>query len=425
MTKKKRKSNAAMVSLLSTVIGSAVLGIFAASFSPAFAATISQSQSATQPAIARRLGAIKAINGSAITLTPDSGPEIAVTVQANARLLRIAPGEKDLKSATPIQLSDLQVGDRVRVRGTASADATSIAALEIIVIPTSVVAAVSEQMRQDWQKRGIGGPVTAVDATAGTVTISTSSFAGKKSVVVRTSKSTILHRYAADSAKSEDAKPTTVQDIHIGDQLRARGDRNADGTELTAEEIYAGNFPNVEGLIKTIDASAGVISVQDVLSKKIVQLKITPDSQLHKIPAEMAQRFAMRVKAALPPGMPGAPMNSSASSSSGAPAGAAPASGAAPAGGGMPGAGSGGARPGGGFDFQRLLDQTPAVALADLHKGDAVVILATEGTPSGGSSVIKLFSGVEPILQAVPSGSQAMMLAPWSLGGAPGGDSGP
>jgi hypothetical protein len=434
MNKNRQKKNAAIVAFLSSVIGSTVLGLSVASFSPACASALSHAQDAAQPAIARRLGAIKAINGSTITLTPDSGPEIAVTVQPNARLLRIAPGEKDVKNATPIQLSDLQVGDRVRVRGTASADAASIAALEIIVIPTSVVAAVSEQMRQDWQKRGIGGPVTAVDAAAGTVTISTSSFAGKKSVAVHTSKSTILHRYAPDSAKPEDAKPTTVQDIHIGDQLRARGDRNADGTELTAEEIYAGNFPNVEGLIKTIDASTGVISVQDVLSKKTVQLKIAADSQLHKIPAEMAQRFAARVRAALPPGMPGAPMNSAASSSSGAPAGAAPASGTAPAGGGAPGGGapgggmgasSGGGRTGGGFDFQRLLDQTPAVALADLHKGDAVVILATEGTPSGGSTVIKLFSGVEPILQAAPSGSQAMMLAPWSLGGAPGGDAGP
>jgi len=82
----------------------------------------------------------------------------------------------------------------------------------------------------------------------------------------------------------------------------------------------------------------------------------------------------------------------------------------------------GGNHAGGGFDFQRLLDQTPALALADLHKGDAVAVLATEGTPTGGSTVIKLFSGVEPILEAAPNGSQAMMLTPWSLSGAPNGD---
>ena len=50
---------------------------------------------------ARRIGAIKSINGNTITLTPDSGPEVAVTVQPNARILRIAPGAKDLKNATP------------------------------------------------------------------------------------------------------------------------------------------------------------------------------------------------------------------------------------------------------------------------------------------------------------------------------------
>jgi hypothetical protein len=88
---------------------------------------------------------------------------------------------------------------------------------------------------------------------------------------------------------------------------------------------------------------------------------------------------------------------------------------------------NGGARPGGGrgFDFQRLLDPTTAITFADLHKGDAVYVLTTEGTLSGGSTVLTLVSGVEPILQAVPNGSQAMMLAPWSLGGAPSGDAGP
>jgi len=390
-------------------------------FLPAgFASATAQAQDATQPAIARRIGAIKAINGNAITLAPDSGPEVAVTVQPNARLLRIAPGAKDLKDAAPIQLQELQVGDRVRVRGQASADGTSIAALEIIVISHSDLEAQHEQERQDWQKRGLGGPVSAVDATAGTVTISTSSFGGKKAIIVRASKSTIIRRYAPDSAKPEDAKLTTLQDVHVGDQLRARGDRSADGGELAAEEIFTGNFPYVEGLINSVDASAGRVSVQDVLSKKTVQLKINPDSQLHKIPAEMAQGFAMRLKARLPPGTPGAVANSSSASTPHAAA-----NGQGGAGGTGGGGMGGGSRPGGGFDFQRLLDQTPAIALADLHKGDAVAILATEGTSSGGSTVIKLYSGVEPILQAVPNGSQAMMLAPWSLGGAPSGDAGP
>lgn len=84
--------------------------------------------------------------------------------------------------------------------------------------------------------------------------------------------------------------------------------------------------------------------------------------------------------------------------------------------------GSGGMRQGGAPDFQQMLSRMPAVTLNDLHKGDAVLIVTTQGTASGGGTAITLLSGVEPILQAAPNGSQAMMLAPWSLGGAPAGD---
>ena len=58
------------------------------------------------------------------------------------------------------------------VRGQASADGTSIAALEVIVIPRSDLEAKHEQERQDWQKRGLGGLVSAVNPAASTVTIS-------------------------------------------------------------------------------------------------------------------------------------------------------------------------------------------------------------------------------------------------------------
>ena len=74
-------------------------------------------QAAAPGTVSRPIGAIKAINGTQITLTPDSGPDVNVTVQPTTRILRIAPGEKDLKNATPIQLQDLQIGDRILVGG--------------------------------------------------------------------------------------------------------------------------------------------------------------------------------------------------------------------------------------------------------------------------------------------------------------------
>jgi hypothetical protein len=381
----------------------------------------STAQTSGQPAIARKLGAIKTINGNMITLTPDSGPDVSVTVQPNARILSIAPGEKDLKNATPIQLQALQVGDRVRVRGQASADGNSIAALEVIVIPHTDLEVLHQKEQQDWQRRGMGGLVSAVDPANGTITISVTGLGGKKNVALQTSKSTVFRRYALDSVKFDDAKPSTLQEIHPGDQLRVRGDRSADGATLTADEIVSGSFRNVAGLVSSVDASAGTITVHDLLSKRPVQVKITAESQLHKLPPEMAQRIAMRLKGSMPPGTPGAAGGSrpagGQAAGNGAQGGTSPA--AANPGNGGPG---GGMRQGGSFDFQQMLSRMPAVTLADLHKGDAVLIVTTEGTASSGGTAITLLSGVEPILQAAPNGSQAMMLAPWSLGGAPGGD---
>ncbi len=139
-------------------------------------------------ATARRIGSIKAIAGGVITLTPDSGPEIQVTVQAGARIVRIAPGEKTLKNATPVELQELQVGDRILVAGKASDDAKSITAASIVVMKRSDVEARKEEDRQDWQKRGLGGLVKAVDPAAGTATISVSGFGGSKTIVVHASK---------------------------------------------------------------------------------------------------------------------------------------------------------------------------------------------------------------------------------------------
>src|SRR5271156_1623806 len=253
-------------------------------------------QTSASSAAARRIGAVKAINGAVITLAPDSGPEISVTVQGNARIVRIPPGEKDLKNATPIQLQDLQIGDRILVGGKASDDNLSLVASTVVVMKRSDLDARHQQDLQDWQKRGVGGLVSAVDPAAGTVTISVTSFTGKKNIVIHASKTTVIRRYAPDSVKFDDAKTSTLQEVHPGDQVRARGERNADGGELTAEEIVSGSFRNVAGTVNSVDASSSTVSVQDLLSRKTVLVKVTADSQLRHLPPEVAQRIAARLK---------------------------------------------------------------------------------------------------------------------------------
>jgi hypothetical protein len=373
-----------------------------------------QPQQAAGPGTAnRRIGAIKALNGTVITLTPDSGPDLNFTVQATTRIVRIAPGEKDLKNATPIQLQDLQIGDRILVAGKVADDNVSLVASTVVVMKHSDLEARHQQDLQDWQKRGVDGLATAVDAAAATITISVRG----KSVVVHSSSATLIRRYAPDSVKFDDARSGTVQQIHPGDQVRARGVRSADGSELAAEEIVSGTFPSIAGTIDSVDASSSTLSVHDLLSKKTVVVKIAQDSQLRHLPPEMAQMIAMRLKGSAPGAASGS--GSSASGQAAPPAG--PPSGMGPGGSGAGGSGAGG-RPGGAPDVQRMLSRAPAASLSDLHKGDAVIILSTEGT-AGVGTAITLVSGVEPILQAAPSASSAALLSPWSMG-APSGDAG-
>jgi hypothetical protein len=412
------------------VCAAAAASVGACSLPSSFAsAPLAQAQQ-NAGTVSRRIGEIKAINGSAITLTPDSGPDVNVTVQPTARILRTEPGEKDLKNATPIQLQDLQVGDRVLVGGKASDDGASLTASTVVAMKRSDLDAKHQQDLQDWQKRGVGGLVSAVDASAGTVTISITSFSGKKTVVIHSSPKTAIRRYAPDSVKFDDAKPGMLAEIHPGDQVRARGERNADGTELSADEIVSGAFRNVAGTVNSVDASLSTLNVQDLLSKKNVTVKVTADSQLRQLPAEMAQRIAMRLKGAAAAGIPGAGAAAASARGTGseqsgaqgdvsrqAPSnGGANHAGMAGAGGGMSG------RSGGAPDFQQMLSRMPATPLTDLHKGDAVMIVSTQGTGDAGTAII-LLSGVEPILRASPSAGQTMMMTPWSFG-APAGDAG-
>ena len=402
----------------------AIVIIFAAFVLCAGTSTLCPSGSearAQATTIAKSIGKIKTINGSTITLSPTSGSDIAVTVQPNARILRLTPGEKDLKNATPLPLQDLQVGDTIRVRGAGSEDGKTISALEVIVITSSAVAAVTDQVRQDWQKRGVGGIVDSVDAATATIHISVPRTGAKREVAVQTSKNTVIRRYAADSARPENAKTATIAEIRAGDQLRARGNRNADGSKLDAEEIYVGFFPQFSGIVKSVDANAGTLSVQDLSSKKTLEVRVTPESRLHKVPAEMAHAFATRLKSMVPQSLGGAPTSTDAKES---PSAAATAAGAAPPNGPMAQGNRAGTMNGGGRDLQQIIARLPSGSLQDLNlqKGDAVVILATEGASSTPKTVITLLSGVEPILRAAPSASDAMMLSPWSLGGAPGGE---
>jgi co-chaperonin GroES (HSP10) len=367
--------------------------------------------------VAKAVGTIKSIQSDSITVASESGGDVTAKLSSSTKILRVPPGEKDLKNATTLQPQDLQTGDRVLVRGQASADGHTIAALAVIVMKQADVVAKQQQDRDDWQKRGVGGLVTNVDATAGTITISSGGGAvTARNIAVHVTNNTILRRYAPDSVNFDDAKPAPINQIKPGDQLRARGTRSPDGSELTAEEVVTGSFRNIAGTIKAIDTASNTMTVQDAISKNAVVVKVTSDSQIKKLPPEIAQRLAMRLKSTAGGGNGGQADANGKGQNIGSGQGISPS-----AGGMRPTTGSQASQPAGGPggggppDIQRMLNRLPNTTLADLQKGDAVMIVSTEGGNSDAVTAITLLAGVEPILTAAPNRSASSLLSPWSL----------
>jgi len=377
------------------------------------------SASAQAPNAARPVGTIKSISGNNIILATDAGGDVSVVVQDGAKLLRVEPGQKDLKEAVPISLPELLPADRILVRGQLAPDGKTVLASAIIAMKKASITEKQAREREEWRRQGVGGLVSGVDPAANSIAITQQGMAEKKTVTIHLSKETILRRYAPDSIKFDDAKPAQLEEIKPGDQLRARGTRSPDGSELTAAEIVCGTFRNVAGTISLIDASANTITVQDLASKKPVTLRITPDSQLRKLSVRMAQGIAMRLKAA----STGAQAATEARGANTSTTQGGARSGEMQSGGGSGGPGGPG-RNGAGGDLQQALSRMPAATLADLQKGDAVMIVATEGGPGGEPSVITLLGGVEPILQASPNSNASTILSPWSLSEAPSGEAG-
>jgi hypothetical protein len=238
------------------------------------------------------------------------------------------------------------------------------------------VAEKQQKDREDWQRRGVGGLVKSVDSAGGVIVLTSGSGATAKTIIVHTTKATMLKRYAPASVSFDAALPAPIDAIHAGDQLRARGTKNADGTEIAAEEVISGTFRNISGAITSLDTAGSALVVKDLATKKLVTIHIAADAQMRRLPDMMARMLAARLEGAT--------------------------------------GGSGGGRGGpggGGGDPQQMLNRAPAIQLADLKKGDAVMLVSTDGATE--VTAITLLAGVEPLLEA-PAASQSL-LNNWSM----------
>jgi hypothetical protein len=345
-------------------------------------------QSAPSAAVSQ-LGTVKTVTGSTLTMAMDKGSTVTVTVPDGARILQLPVGSKDLAAAKPGTVSDIAVGDRALVTGKSGAAADTLTAIRVVLMKSADIAEMQAGQQADWQARGVGGIVNTVDPATGTITIAS----GTKKTEIHTSATTLFKRFAGDSVKYQDAKPGTIAQIQPKDQLQARGAKSADGTSMQAEEVISGSFENLSGVLLSVDAASGKITLKDLASKKLLTVNVTSNTDLRNMPPQMAARFATQSQG----------------------------------GGGRRGGGGGSApadaaetRRSAGADLSQAITRMPTITLANLNKGDSVMIVASTPAAADASTVtaVTVLTGVDPILTANPNGGMDLSM---SLGGGGGG----
>lgn len=323
---------------------------------------------------ARVLGVVQAIDTGArrITLRTDAGAEALLRYDDSTIFQRVAPGEKDLKNATPISATQLAPGDRVLAR---AADADSPAS-SVIVMAKADLARKQAADRAEWDKRGAGGLVTAVNLAAREITVSVPGPTGARALVIALADGAQLRRYAPDSVKFSDARPSRLEEIQVGDQVRALGTRSPDGARYVAEQLVSGSFRNVVGTVEAVSPRDNTLRVKELGTRKSWLVVVNPDSNLRRVPPFEAERPGMRPEG---PGGAGVAL---------------------------------GARP---RDLQLFLERMPVITLADLKPGDAVAVASTRGADASRMTAITLLAGVERFLAAGSQRGQQASLGSWNL----------
>ena len=364
------------------------------------------------------IGEVRSIDPVAkqMIVKTDAGSLVTVKLGDKTAYLRLAPGEKTLTNATRITFADVGEGDRVWARGKVADDHKSVPALAVVVMTKADIAKKQEADRAEWRRRGILGVVSTVKPDTKEITISTTTPAGPQPVIIAVTDKVDLRRYAPDSIKFSDAKTSSLSELQVGDQLRALGEKSADGTHFTPEKIVTGSFRTVAGTVTAIDAATGEIKINDLQTKKPLTVVIKNDSVLRKF--EMG--VGMMMGGGRGPGAGGqggaqsAPAQGAKQGQAGAQEGnkQPQAPGGAGGAGGGPGGPGGGPRPGGrNFNIQDMLDRMPTIAIADVKVGDTIIVSSTKGADPSRLTAISLVNGADTLLA---------MLAPRPAQGAQG-----
>jgi hypothetical protein len=325
------------------------------------------------------MGTVTSVDSGAqgLVVQPDSGDRQLARVAPETVLQRILPGEKDLKKAEPIHFGDIATGDRILL----TIEPGALDARRVILMSAKDISNRIEADQKDWAERGISGIVSGKSGNEITVTVK--SAGAEHSTVVAVNDRTTYKRYAPDSVRFADAKPSTAQEIQIGDQLRARGAKNTEGSKLAAENVVFGTFLTKAGSVTAIDLNTHEMRITELGTGKPLVVKLTADTQIKAMPdfgAGGPPQFGASGRGGFGPPS-GGPPNGPAGF--GTPPGAAgPAGGAASA-----------------PDPVQMIERMPVAGIDAIKAGQSVIVSSTKGTSADQVTAIVVVANAQMLIQ--------------------------
>jgi Cu/Ag efflux protein CusF len=378
-------------------------------------AQVTQNASAPRPARQQHLiGEVAAVDASTgrLTVKTDAGASVEVVPDAQTVFKRIPPGQSSLDRAEAISRTDVRVGDRVLVPNGAGGGA---APRQVIIMARAALDEQREREREERRRRTLGGRVTAVDAARREITVQARGREGVQAVTVSTTEATRFLRFAPDSLRTEHARAGALADVRVGDQFRATGERDPSGARFAAEEVMTGTVTRVAGRITAVDAARGEVTVRNEQMNETFTVTLGERTSLRRMPAEFAAQLAERrerrerrragrdERQPGPQDSPGPRPRRNQEGDGGGREGQ-------PNEGGEGRRGAGGGRgegrgPRGGRNFQQAFENFPAVTLAELKKGDSVLVTATAGADATRLTAVSLVTGDAELLRLLQRGA--------------------
>jgi hypothetical protein len=209
--------------------------------------------------------------------------EFTAQLDEKVKYLRVQPGETNLDKAAPSSLAEVAVGDQVTVVGRVAVEQRLVPARTLVLMKKDDIEQARRREREEWRRNGIAGRITAVEPEKREIVLLTRTREGERTLTLSVPDSVSLRRYPQDAVKFSEAVPGKFDELKVGDQVYALGEKGPDGTSFVPRAIVAGSFRMVGGKIVSVNADRHELVVSELQTNRPVTVAVADGTTLRRI----------------------------------------------------------------------------------------------------------------------------------------------